>query len=107
MPHSGRDRLRSPSSSVALTLHLVGVNLAVYRHLTRSWHWLRISLPAFLLLGWLMGLQIPPAIHALVSAWLAGGIIVLVVLIELPEERRPGVFLAGALTFAALLRVTL
>ena len=41
---------------------------------------------------------------ALVSAWLAGGIIIL---IELPKERNPRVFVAGAFTFALLIRLNL
>jgi hypothetical protein len=82
--------------SIALTLHLIGLDLSVYHHLSRSWNWLRLVLS-----------PIPPAIHALVSAWLAGGIIILVVLVELPEKRRPGAFVAGALTFALLLRLSL
>ena len=95
--------------STALTFHLVGLNLAVYGHLSRSWKWLRGLLLTFLFLGWLVGLvsPIPPLVHSLVSAWIAGGIIILVVLIELPKERRPGAFVAGALTFAALLKLNL
>ena len=95
--------------STALTFHLLGLNLAVYGRLSRSWKWLRPLLSMFLFLGWLVGVgsAIPGAIHALVSAWLAGGIIVLVVLIELPKERRPWAFCAGALTFAALLKLNL
>ena len=95
--------------SIALTLHLLGLDLSVYRHLSRSWSWLRKLLSMCLFLGWLVGLlsPIPPAIHALVSAWLAGGIIILVVLVELPEKRRPGAFVAGALTFAVLLGLSL
>jgi len=93
--------------SIALTLHLVGLNVSLYGHLSRSWHWLRWLLAACLFLGWLVGVAspLPPLIYALVAAWLAGGIIILVVLIELPEERRPGAFVAGALTFAALLKL--
>lgn len=95
--------------SMALTLHLLGLNLAVYGRLSRSWKWLRPLLSMFLFLGWLVGAAsaIPAAMHALVSAWLAGGIIILVVLHELPKQRRPGSFCAGALTFAALLKLNL
>jgi hypothetical protein len=95
--------------SIALTLHLLGLNLSLYEHLSRSWNWLSTLLATCLFLGWLVGLvsSIPPPIHALVSAYLAGGIIILVVLIELPEERRPGAFIAGALTFTALLKLSL
>jgi hypothetical protein len=95
--------------SIALTLHLVGLDLSLYRHLSHSWGWLRGVLTAGLFLGWLVGhaSPIPPAIHALISAWLAGSIIILVVLLELPEKRRPGAFVAGALTFTLLLRISL
>ena len=95
--------------SAALTFHLMGLNLAVYGSLARSWSWLRPLLVMFLFLGWLVGSSgaIPAALHALVSAWLAGGIIVLVVLIELPDEPRPWAFVAGALTFAVLLKLNL
>jgi hypothetical protein len=95
--------------STALSLHLVGLNLSIHGRLSRSWNWLRVLLSACLLGGWLVGRMspIPAAIHALVSAWLAGGIIILVVLIELPEKRRPGAFVLGALTFAALLNLNL
>jgi len=95
--------------STALTFHVLGLNLAVYGHLSRSWHWLRALLSTSLFLGWLVGLMapIPPLIHALVSAWLSGGIIILVVLIELPKERRPTAFVAGAFTFTLLLKLHL
>lgn len=95
--------------SLALTLHIVGLNLSISRYLLLSWRWLGGLLTAFLFLGWLVGRAspIPAAMHALVSAWLAGGIIILVVLIELPEQRRPGAFVAGAATFAVLLKLNL
>lgn len=95
--------------STALTFHVLGLNLAVYGHLSRSWNWLRVLLATSLFLGWLTGLTapIPVTIHALVSAWLAGGIIILVVLIELPKDRRPVAFVAGAFTFTLLLKLHL
>jgi len=95
--------------SAALTFHMLGLDLAVYGRLMQSWRWLRALLSVSLLLGWLISVAsaLPPAVHALVSAWLAGGIIILVVLVELPTERRPLPFLAGALTFAALLKLNL
>ena len=37
--------------STALTFHLIGLNLAVYGHLSRSWKWLRALLLTFLFLG--------------------------------------------------------
>jgi hypothetical protein len=95
--------------STALALHLLGLNLSLHEHLSRSWNWLRTLLSTSLFLGWLVGVVSPisPPIHALVSAYLAGGIVILVVLIELPEKRRPGAFIAGALTFAVLLKLSL
>ena len=95
--------------SIALTLHLVGLNASLQARLRNSWRWLRVVLSICLLLGWIVALvsPIPSAIHALVSAWLAGGIIILVVLIELPRQRRPGAFVCGALAFAALLKLNL
>jgi hypothetical protein len=95
--------------SIALTLHLLGLNLSLHGYLSRSWHWLSPLLAACLCLGWLIGVAspIPPLVHALVSAWLAGGVIILVVLIELPEERRPGAFVAGAVAFSVLIKLNL
>lgn len=95
--------------STALALHLLGLNLSLYAHLSLSWSWLRVWFSTCLLLGWLVGFagSVPQPMHALVSAWLAGGIIVLVVLTELPATRRPGAFLAGILAFAALLKLSL
>jgi hypothetical protein len=95
--------------SMALTLHLVGLDLSIQGRLSRSWNWMRVVLATCLFVGWLLGLvsTIPPAIHALVSAFLAGAIIILVVLIELPQKRRPAAFVSGALTFAALLKLSL
>ena len=94
---------------MALTLHVIGLHLLLFEKVHRSWPWLRLVLGASLGIGWLVGISglVPPASHALLSAGLAGGIIINVVLNELPGERRPRTFLAGILTFTTLLKLSL
>ena len=92
-----------------LLLHLVGLHLALQENVPRSWPWLRVVLGGSLFAGWSVGVLgfMPPVSHALLSAWLAGGIIIHVVLLEIPSQRRPGAFLLGALVFTALMKLTL
>ena len=103
------DVLPSALLSVALALHLLGMDFDVYKRLSRSWSWLRPLLVASLLLGWIVGAAgvMPPVTNALLSAWLAGGIILHVVALELPEERRAWAFFSGVLTFAVLYKAAL
>ncbi len=95
--------------AAALTLHLIGIDLAVYEGLPRSWRWLRVALAGALTAGWSVGFLdlVPPVAHAVLSAWLGGSVIIHVVLLELPEERRPRVFVAGIAAFTGLMKLTL
>ena len=73
------------------------------------WKWLRWLLVASLFAGWLVGdlFSASLGISALLSAWIAGSIIIHVVMIELPETRSPFSFVAGILVFALLLKMYL
>ena len=93
----------------ALAIHLFGLNYLLSDHLGNMWKWLRWLLVASLFAGWLVGdlFSASLGISALLSAWIAGSIIIHVVMIELPETRSPFSFVAGIFVFALLLKMYL
>jgi hypothetical protein len=95
--------------SVALSLHLLGLDHVLFEHFTVSWRWLRWLLAGALVLGWLAGAFFPirAGTAALLSAWLGGAIIIHVVLLELPNDRNPRAFVLGVATFTLLIKLSL
>lgn len=95
--------------TLALFLHLLGLNYLLSNHIRKSWDWMRWLLAGSLLAGWVFGtiVTVSTATSALLSAWMAGSIIIHVVMIELPEKRKPGAFVFGVLVFLVLLKLYL
>lgn len=95
--------------TLALGLHVLGLYHVVYPHFGAFWARLRWLLAASVAAGWFTGAFVPiqEAAHAVLSAFLAGGIIIHVAVHELPNERRPLAFFVGVGIFALLLKLAL
>ncbi len=96
--------------ALAMALHFVVNDYGLREHhkglYTRIGRWV---ISAAVLLGWAVGLagEIPEAAIAVLTAFLAGGVIMNVLKEELPEERqsRFWAFAVGAAAYAALLLI--
>jgi hypothetical protein len=95
--------------TVGLGLHVLGLDAVSHRQLGPFWDRLRWVLAASVILGWTTGsfAPLPAAAHAILMAFLTGGVIIHVVVYELPRDRRPAAFFAGALIFTMLVRLAL
>ena len=96
--------------ALAMALHFVVNDYGLREHhkdlYARVGRWV---ISAAVLLGWIVGLtvEVPEAVLAILTAFLAGGVIMNVLKEELPEERQScfWAFAVGATAYAALLLV--
>lgn len=94
--------------ALAMAIHFVGVDWLLRNHFTNIYdQTVRFSFAAGIFAGWITGffLEISNATLALWYALIAGGIIVIATVYEIPKIRSPreyGFFCVGAGTFSAL-----
>lgn len=96
--------------ALAMAVHFVGLNHIAYEEAPSYYtQWLRFELAAVTLTGWLLAIltQVSDVIFFLVFSFLAGGIIVVAMSVELPRIRANTqdflAFNAGLIGFSALL----
>ncbi|UCG71659.1 MAG: hypothetical protein JSV45_10345 [Chromatiales bacterium] len=98
--------------ALAMAVHFIGLNHLAYEEAPSIYiRWLRFQLAAVTLIGWLLGIltRVSDAVFFLSFSFLAGGIIVVAMAVELPRIRaRTRDFLAfngGMLGFSGLLLI--
>lgn len=98
--------------AIAMSVHFVGLNHLAYEQAPGFYRrWLRFQLAAATLIGWVLAIatRVSDVIFFLAFSFLAGGIIVVAMSVELPRIRPKNkdflAFVAGLAGFAALLLV--
>ena len=98
--------------AVAMALHFLGLNHLAYEEAPHAYlRWLRYQLAGVTVLGWLLGIgtRVSDQVFLMGFSFLAGGIIVVAMSVELPrlrpQSRDFGAFLAGMAALTSLLLV--
>ena len=97
--------------AAATAAHFIGLDHLFHHRYPRLYDsFERYLLAASLLLGWLLGwfVEMPDVLYAATFAFLAGGIIIVTIIFELPRvtsAKRYGSFCAGAAAFTLLVLV--